>query len=89
MSKTTRNAPSSKALEHPLPMPVPPLSDAYKDLRVSVDRFCLLAGIEALAEMLAADAEAVCGPASCPHGRAPGAIAGARPRASWPSRGRG
>ena len=35
MSKTTRNAPSSKALEHPLPMPVPPLSDAYKDLRVS------------------------------------------------------
>ena len=62
MSKTTRNAPSSKALEHPLPMPVPPLSDAYKDLRVSVDRFCLLAGIEALAEMLAADAEAVCGP---------------------------
>ena len=62
MSETTRNAPSSKALEHPLPMPVPPLSDAYKDLRVSVDRFCLLAGIEALAEMLAADAEAVCGP---------------------------
>ena len=62
MSKTTRNAPSSKALEHPLPMPVPPLSDAYKDLRVSVDRFCLLAGIEALAEMLAADAEVVCGP---------------------------
>ena len=37
MSKTTRNAPSSKALEHPLPMPVPPLSDAYKDLRVSVE----------------------------------------------------
>ena len=28
-------------------MPVPPLSDAYKDLRVSGDRFCLLAGIDA------------------------------------------
>ena len=62
MSKTTRNAPSSQALEHPLPMPMPPLSDAYQDLRMSVDRFCLLAGIEAIGEMLAADVEAVCGP---------------------------
>ena len=62
MSKMTRNASSSKALEHPLPMPMPPLSDAYQDLRVSVDRFCLLAGIEAIGEMLAADAETVCGP---------------------------
>ena len=33
---------------------------------MSVDRFCLLAGIEALDEMLAADAEALCGP---PHAR--------------------
>ena len=66
MSKTTRNAASSKALEHllpmPMPVPPPPLSDACQDLRVSVDRFCLLAGIEAIGEMLAADAEAVCGP---------------------------
>ena len=62
MSKTTRNASSSKALEHPLPMPVPPLSGACQDLHTSVDRFCLLAGIEAIGEMLAADAEAVCGP---------------------------
>ena len=71
MNKTTRNASSSKALEHPLPMPVPPLSGAYQDLRVSVDRFCLLAGIEAIGEMLVADAEAVCGPrhARGPEGR--------------------
>ena len=62
MSKTTRNASSSTALEHPLPMPVPPLSGACQDLRMSVDRFCLLAGIEVLDEMLAADLEAVCGP---------------------------
>ena len=62
MSKTTRNAPSSQALENPLPMPMPPLSGAYQDIRVSVDRFCLLAGIEAIGEMLAADVEAVCGP---------------------------
>ena len=62
MSKTTRNAASSKAQEHPLSMPVQPLSGACQDLRMSVDRFCLLAGIEALDEMLAADAEAVCGP---------------------------
>ena len=54
MSKTTRNAASSKAQEHPLPMPVQPLSGACQDLRMSVDRFCLLAGIEALDEMLAA-----------------------------------
>ena len=88
MSKTTRNAPSSKALEHPLPMPVPPLSDAYKDLRVSVDRFCLLAGIEALAEMLARTRRP-CAARVMPVRPSAGAIAGARPRASWPSRGRG
>ena len=30
-----------------------------EDLRVSVERFCLLAGVEALGEMLAEDAEAL------------------------------
>ena len=72
MSKTTRNASSSTALEHPLPMPVPPLSGACQDLRMSVDRFCLLAGIEVLDEMLAADLEAVLRPAPCPRVRAAG-----------------
>ena len=57
MSKTTRNDLLSKPSRQPLPVP-----EAFDELRMSIDRFCLLAGIEALSEMLAADAEALCGP---------------------------
>lgn len=39
----------------------PPLEEAMEEVRQSVDRFCLVAGIEALAEMMAADMTAVCG----------------------------
>ncbi len=38
------------------------MPEAFDDLRMSVERFCLLAGIEALDEMMAADAETLCGP---------------------------
>ena len=50
---------SPKALAAPFPLPS--LSDAMEDVSLGVDRFCLLAGIEALAEMMEEDATAVCG----------------------------
>ena len=37
-------------------------------VRLSVDRFCLLAGVEALAEMMEEDATTVCGPRHRRHG---------------------
>jgi len=62
MTKTTQNSRLSKLLQSPLPVLPPALPEVFEDLRVSVDRFCLLAGVEALGEMLAEDAEALCGP---------------------------
>lgn len=50
----------AKALAAPFPLPT--LGEALDEVRLSVDRFCLLAGIEALAEMMEEDATAVCGP---------------------------
>ena len=69
MTKSSPNTRLSKALESPLPLSVPSLPSAFEDLQISVDRFCLLAGVEALGEMLAEEAgrpgpeaEALCGP---------------------------
>jgi len=62
MTKTIASKLGSKALEGPLPMPVPSMAEAMEGVRQSVDRFCLLAGIEALGEMLEEDAAALCGP---------------------------
>ena len=62
MTKPTTKGRLSKLLEVPLPVLPPALPEAFEDLRLSVDRFCLLAGVEALGEMLAEDAEALCGP---------------------------
>ncbi len=69
MTKTIANAGLSKVATTPLPLPFPCLPEALDEVRMSVDRFCLLAGIETLHEMLAEDAAAICGPR---HGRAPG-----------------
>ena len=68
MTKDIPNTRLSKVLEAPLALSVPSLPSALEELRVSVDRFCLLAGVEALGEMLAEDAEALCGPR---HARRP------------------
>ncbi len=62
MTKTIANAGLSKVATTPLPLPFPCLPEALDEVRRSVDRFCLLAGVEALGEMLAEDAEALCGP---------------------------
>jgi transposase-like protein len=62
MTKDIPNTRLSKVLEAPLPSSLPNLPSAFEDLRISVDRFCLLAGVEALGEMLAEDAEVLCGP---------------------------
>ena len=61
MTKTTRNSRLSKLLEIPLPLLPPALPEAFDDLRMSVDRFCLLAGVETLGEILDEDSEVLCG----------------------------
>ena len=57
VTKTTRNDRSSE----PSCRLLPSMPEAFDDLRMSVDRFCLLAGLESLNEMMSADAEALCG----------------------------
>ena len=59
MGKDIRSSTSPIALGAPFPLPS--LGDAMEEVSLSVDRFCLLAGIEALAEMMEEDATAVCG----------------------------
>ena len=48
MTKTTRNDRSSE----PSCRLLPSMPEAFDDLRMSVDRFCLLAGLESLNEMM-------------------------------------
>jgi glucosamine 6-phosphate synthetase-like amidotransferase/phosphosugar isomerase protein len=57
MGNKFRSSSSPKALAISIPMP--PLADAMDAVRLSVDRFCLLAGVEALAEMMDEDATVV------------------------------
>ena len=45
-----------------------PLADAMDAVHLSVDRFCLLAGVEALAEVMEEDATTVCGARHRRHG---------------------
>ncbi len=59
MGKDIRSSTSPIALAAPFALPS--LGDAKEGVSLSVDRFCLLAGIEALAEMMEEDATAVCG----------------------------
>ena len=66
MGNNIRSSSRPKALAPSIPMP--PLADAMDAVHLSVDRFCLLAGVEALAEMMEEDATTVCGPASPPWG---------------------
>ena len=81
MTKTTRNDRSSE----PSCRLLPSMPEAFDDLRMSVDRFCLLAGLESLNEMMSADAEALCGSRHAPLGRAQGPSMGARPGARSPT----
>ena len=60
MGNNIRSSSRPKALAPSIPMP--PLADAMDAVHLSVDRFCLLAGVEALAEMMEEDATTVCGP---------------------------
>ncbi len=57
MRKDIRNSSSPIALAAPFPLPS--LGDAMEEVSLSVDRFCLLAGVEALAEMMEEDATTV------------------------------
>ena len=70
MGKNIRSSSSPKALATWFPMP--PLADAMDAVRLSVDRFCLLAGVEALAEMMEEDATTVCGARHRRHGKPSG-----------------
>ena len=80
MTKTTRNDRSSE----PSCRLLPSMPEAFDDLRMSVDRFCLLAGLESLNEMMSADAEALCGSRHARSGERR-AIDGARPGARSPT----
>ena len=60
MGKNIRSSSSPKALATSFPMP--PLADAMDAVRLSVDRFCLLAGVEALAEMMEGTPRPCAGP---------------------------
>ncbi len=66
MRKIIRSSSSPKALAASFPMPT--LADAMDEVRLSVDRFCLLAGVQALAEMMEEDATTVCGARHRRHG---------------------
>ena len=66
MRKNIRGSSSPKALA--ASFPVPSLTAAMDEVRLSVDRFCLLAGVEALAEMMEEDATTVCGARHRHHG---------------------
>ena len=67
MGNNIRSSSRPKALAPSIPMP--PLADAMDAVHLSVDRFCLLAGVEALAEMMEEDATTVWwGPTSPPWG---------------------
>ena len=66
MGNNIRSSSRPKALAPSIPMP--PLADAMDAVRLSVDRFCLLAGVEALAEMMEEDATTVCGARHRRHG---------------------
>ena len=59
MGNNIRSSSRPKALAPSIPMP--PLADAMDAVHLSVDRFCLLAGVDALAEMMEEDATTVCG----------------------------
>ena len=59
-------SPAARKLAPSIPMP--PLADAMDAVHLSVDRFCLLAGVEALAEMMEEDATTVCGARHRRHG---------------------
>ena len=66
MRKDIRSFTSPKALG--AKFPVPTLGGAMEEVRLSVERFCLLAGIEALQEMMDEDATTVCGVRHGRHG---------------------
>ena len=59
MRNDIHNSTTPKALAAPFSLPT--LGDAMDEVRLSVDRFCLLAGVEALQDMMEEDATAVCG----------------------------
>lgn len=77
MSNDIRTSSSAKALAAPFPLPT--LGEALGEVRLSVDRFCLLAGIESLAEMMEEDATAVCGARHRRHGARRGYRRGTAP----------
>ncbi len=66
MRQDIRSSTSPKALAAPFSLPS--LDHAMEDVSLSVDRFCLLAGIEVLREMMEEDATAVCGARHRRHG---------------------
>jgi len=61
MTKDISRSVRSKVLDNRLPYPLPTSVEALDEVRLSVDRFCLMAGIEALQKMMDDDATAVCG----------------------------
>ena len=61
MTKDISHSVGSKVLDAPLASPPATLDEAMAEVRASVERFCLRAGIEVLQEMMEKDAAAICG----------------------------
>ena len=72
MTNDTSRLLRSKVRGAPLPVMVPSSSEAFEAMQMSVDRFCLVASIEVLQEMMAEDVGALCGRT---HGRDAGRTA--------------
>lgn len=68
MKKNTSRSTHSKVLDAPLPFPHPSLAEALDEVQLGVERFCLLAGLDALAAMMEDDVTALCG---ARHDRSP------------------
>ena len=61
MTRTTTNSPA-------ITMPAVSPQEAFQEVQASFERFCLISGVAALEEMLAEDAQVLCGAS---HSRTP------------------
>ena len=57
-----------KSTTSPAAVPTAIVEEAWQQVSVSFERFCLTAGIATLTRMMEEDADGLCGPRYCPAG---------------------